>query len=137
MIYKPLILGACLVFISCQGVSQQQKDGEVNEDKKFAVATKTEVAKAESDAETVVAGNDEVAAVLERSQSSIASVKREELGKASAAADAAEAMGTAESSYCAGRETVEGAEAAIDASLEHYKKRLDFAKGPVVVKTFE
>ena len=35
------------------------------------------------------------------------------------------------------RETVEGAEAAIDASLEHYKKRLDFAKGPVVVKTFE
>jgi hypothetical protein len=35
------------------------------------------------------------------------------------------------------RETVKGAEAAIDASIEHYKKRLDFAKGPVVVKTFE
>lgn len=35
------------------------------------------------------------------------------------------------------RETIEGAEAAIDASMEHYKKRLNFAKGPVVVKTFE
>lgn len=35
------------------------------------------------------------------------------------------------------RETVEGAEAAIDASIEHYEKRLEFAKGPVVVKTFE
>jgi hypothetical protein len=35
------------------------------------------------------------------------------------------------------RETVEGAESAIDASIEHYKKQLDFAKGPVVVKTFE
>lgn len=35
------------------------------------------------------------------------------------------------------RETIKGAEAAIDASIEHYKKRLDFAKGPVVVKTFE
>ena len=35
------------------------------------------------------------------------------------------------------RETVEGAEAAIDASIEHYGKRLEFAKGPVVVKTFE
>ena len=35
------------------------------------------------------------------------------------------------------RETISGAEAAIDASMEHYKKRLDFAKGPVVVKTFE
>lgn len=35
------------------------------------------------------------------------------------------------------RETVEGAEAAIDSSIEHYAKKLEFAKGPVVVKTFE
>ena len=35
------------------------------------------------------------------------------------------------------RETIDGAEAAIDASIEHYGKRLEFAKGPVVVKTFE
>ena len=35
------------------------------------------------------------------------------------------------------RETVKGAEAAIDASIEHYKKRLSFAQGPVVVKTFK
>ena len=35
------------------------------------------------------------------------------------------------------RETMQGAEAAIDASIEHYKKRLEFAKGPIVVKTFE
>ena len=35
------------------------------------------------------------------------------------------------------RETVDGAEAAIDASIEHYGKRLEFEKGPVVVKTFE
>ena len=35
------------------------------------------------------------------------------------------------------RETVGGAESAIDASIEHYEKRLDFAKGPIVVKTFE
>jgi len=35
------------------------------------------------------------------------------------------------------RETIKGAEAAIDASIEHYKKRLDFAQGPIVVKTFE
>ena len=35
------------------------------------------------------------------------------------------------------RETIEGAEAAIDASIEHYKKRLDYAKGPKVVKTFK
>jgi hypothetical protein len=35
------------------------------------------------------------------------------------------------------RETIEGAEAAIDASVEHYSKKLEFAKGPVVVKTFE
>tara|TARA_R100001591_G_scaffold67656_1_gene76694 strand:+ start:860 stop:1168 length:309 start_codon:yes stop_codon:yes gene_type:complete len=35
------------------------------------------------------------------------------------------------------RETIESAEAAIDGSIDHYKKRLDFAKGPKVVKTFE
>jgi len=35
------------------------------------------------------------------------------------------------------RETIESAEAAIDASIEHYKKRLEFAKGPKVVKTFK
>lgn len=35
------------------------------------------------------------------------------------------------------RETMDGAEAAIDGSIEHYKKKLDFANGPKVVKTFE
>lgn len=35
------------------------------------------------------------------------------------------------------RETIESAEAAIDGSIEHYTKRLDFIKGPKVVKTFE
>ena len=35
------------------------------------------------------------------------------------------------------RETVEGAEQAIDASVEHYAKKLDIAKGPKVVKTFK
>ena len=35
------------------------------------------------------------------------------------------------------RETIESAEAAIDGSIEHYNKRLEFAKGPKVVKTFE
>ena len=35
------------------------------------------------------------------------------------------------------RETIEAAEAAIDASIEHYKKRLEYAKGPKVVKTFK
>ena len=35
------------------------------------------------------------------------------------------------------RETVEGAEAAIDGSIEHYSKRLDFTKGPKVVKEFK
>ena len=35
------------------------------------------------------------------------------------------------------RETIESAEAAIDSSIVHYKKRLEFAKGPKVVKTFE
>ncbi len=35
------------------------------------------------------------------------------------------------------RETVEGAEAAIDTSVAHYKNKLEFVKGPKVVKTFE
>ena len=35
------------------------------------------------------------------------------------------------------RETIDGAEAAIDGSIEHYNKKLDYIKGPKVVKTFE
>ena len=35
------------------------------------------------------------------------------------------------------RETIDGAEKAIDASIEHYTKKLEFTKGPKVVKTFE
>lgn len=35
------------------------------------------------------------------------------------------------------RETIEGAEAAIDGSVEHYIKKLEFLKGPKVVKTFK
>ena len=35
------------------------------------------------------------------------------------------------------RETVEGAESAIDKSIEHYVKRLEFVQGPKVIKTFE
>lgn len=35
------------------------------------------------------------------------------------------------------RETIDGAEAAINGSIEHYNKKLDFVKGPKVVKTFE
>tara|TARA_R100000458_G_C8234035_1_gene214899 strand:+ start:692 stop:982 length:291 start_codon:yes stop_codon:yes gene_type:complete len=35
------------------------------------------------------------------------------------------------------RETMDGAEAAIDGSIEHYNKRLEFIKGPKVVKTFK
>lgn len=35
------------------------------------------------------------------------------------------------------RETMEGAEAAIDVSIEHYKAKLEHAKGPKVVKTFK
>ena len=34
------------------------------------------------------------------------------------------------------RETLEGAEQAIDASISHYAKKLEFIKGPKVVKTF-
>jgi hypothetical protein len=35
------------------------------------------------------------------------------------------------------RETIEGAEAAIDGSIEYYQNKLDFIKGPKVIKTFE
>ena len=35
------------------------------------------------------------------------------------------------------RETIKAAEIAIDSSVEHYKQRLEFAKGPKVVKTFK
>jgi len=35
------------------------------------------------------------------------------------------------------RETIGGAEEAIDLSIEHYRTKLDFIKGPKVVKTFE
>ena len=35
------------------------------------------------------------------------------------------------------RETIDGAEAAINSSIDHYNKRLDFIKGPKVVKEFK
>jgi len=35
------------------------------------------------------------------------------------------------------RETIEGAEKAIDSSIEHYKRKLRASEGPVVVKTFK
>ena len=35
------------------------------------------------------------------------------------------------------RETIDSAEAAIDGSVDHYQKRIDFVKGPKVVKTFK
>ncbi len=35
------------------------------------------------------------------------------------------------------RETIEGAEQAIDASVEHYSKKLEYISGPKVVKTFK
>ena len=35
------------------------------------------------------------------------------------------------------RETVEGAETAINGSVEHFSKKLEAIKGPKVVKTFE
>jgi hypothetical protein len=35
------------------------------------------------------------------------------------------------------RETMDGAEAAIDGSIEHYTKKLEFMNGPKVVKTFK
>ena len=34
------------------------------------------------------------------------------------------------------RETIDGAEAAIDGSIEHFNKKLEAASGPKVVKTF-
>ena len=35
------------------------------------------------------------------------------------------------------RETIEGAEAAIDGSIAHFSKKLEATKGPKVIKTFE
>ena len=35
------------------------------------------------------------------------------------------------------RETIEGAEAAIDGSIDYFSKKLEATKGPKVVKTFE
>jgi hypothetical protein len=35
------------------------------------------------------------------------------------------------------RETIEGAEAAIDGSIEHFSKRIEATSGPKVVKTFK
>jgi len=35
------------------------------------------------------------------------------------------------------RETIEGAEAAINGSVDHFSKKLEATKGPKVVKTFE
>ena len=35
------------------------------------------------------------------------------------------------------RETMEGAEAAIEGSVEHFANKLEYIKGPKVVKTFE
>ena len=35
------------------------------------------------------------------------------------------------------RETVEGAEAAIDGSIDHFSKKLESIKGPKVIKTFK
>jgi len=35
------------------------------------------------------------------------------------------------------RETLEGAEAAVEGSVEHFSKKLEYIKGPKVVKTFK
>ena len=35
------------------------------------------------------------------------------------------------------RETIEGAEQAIESSVEHFSKKLEYIKGPKVVKTFK
>tara|TARA_R100001082_G_scaffold84514_1_gene51129 strand:- start:840 stop:1136 length:297 start_codon:yes stop_codon:yes gene_type:complete len=35
------------------------------------------------------------------------------------------------------RETLEGAELAIESSVEHFSKKLEYIKGPKVVKTFK
>ena len=34
------------------------------------------------------------------------------------------------------RQTIEGAEKAIDSSIEHYERKLKLTQGPIVVKTF-
>ena len=35
------------------------------------------------------------------------------------------------------RETIEGAEAAIDGSIDHFAKKIEVSAGPKVIKTFE
>jgi len=35
------------------------------------------------------------------------------------------------------RETIDGAEAAINGSVEHFSKKVEFLNGPKVIKTFE
>ena len=35
------------------------------------------------------------------------------------------------------RETLEGAEAAVEGSVDHFSKKLEYIKGPKVVKTFK
>ena len=35
------------------------------------------------------------------------------------------------------RETMEGAEAAVEGSVEHFTKKIEYIKGPKVVKTFK
>jgi len=35
------------------------------------------------------------------------------------------------------RETIEGAEAAIDGSIDHFKNKIEASAGPKVVKTFK
>ena len=35
------------------------------------------------------------------------------------------------------RETIEGAETAINGSIEHFSKKLESVKGPKVIKTFK
>ena len=35
------------------------------------------------------------------------------------------------------RETLEGAEAAVESSVEHFSKKIEYIKGPKVVKTFK
>jgi hypothetical protein len=35
------------------------------------------------------------------------------------------------------RESIDAAETSIDKTIEHYLKKIDFANGPKVVKTFE
>ena len=39
--------------------------------------------------------------------------------------------------YITRRETMEGAEAAIEGSVEHFSKKIEYIKGPKVVKTFK